>query len=265
MSRSTTLNHSGRLCNAIIVNICVSIIAKKKNLMVDYNYHDDIISLGIELFNGTDNPEKSIQLTESNFFEMLNDNSEKNVEDCLVISQDPHNLGDVRDFFQTKDISTFLYYHLREPDVQRKIIEHNPYNARYNNNRDCFIHIRLGDSIEHNPGLIYYLKALYMIPFENLYISSDSLDHSIIKEIKEDYPKCQTIDLSPSETIQFGSTCKYIVLSHGSYSAMIGYLGYYSDVYYPIYNLQKMWHGDMFSIRGWNQIDKLNMKITKNK
>ena len=35
------------------------------------------------------------------------------------------------------------------------------------------------------------------------------------------------------DTIQFGSTCKNIILSHGSFSAMIGNLSFYSNIYYP--------------------------------
>ena len=34
------------------------------------------------------------------------------------------------------------------------------------------------------------------------------------------------------ETIQFASTCKNVVLSHGTYSGIIGYLSFYSNVYY---------------------------------
>jgi hypothetical protein len=265
MSHTTTLNHSGRLCNAIFVNLCVSIIAKKKNILVDYNFYDEIISLGMELFKGDKNPEYCKQLTEKNFFELLNSNFEKSIQELLNTTNTEYNLGDVRDFFQTKEISNYLYYYLREEEIQRNIMNSNPNKERYNNNNDCFIHVRLGDSIDKNPGLIYYLKALYIIPFNNLYISSDSLEHDIIKEIIAAYPKCQIIDMSPSKTIQFGSTCKYIILSHGSYSAMIGYLGYFSEIYYPSYNLNRMWHGDIFSIRGWNQIDIMKMNISKNK
>ena len=40
------------------------------------------------------------------------------------------------------------------------------------------------------------------------------------------------LNINPIETIQFGSTCKNIILSHGSFSAVIGYLGFYSNIYY---------------------------------
>lgn len=54
-------------------------------------------------------------------------------------------------------------------------------------------------------------------------------------------------------TIQFASTCKHIVLSHGSFSAVIGYLAFFSNVYYPAYG-DTMWYGDMFSIDGWKKL-----------
>jgi len=45
--------------------------------------------------------------------------------------------------------------------------------------------------------------------------------------------------------------CKNIILSHGSFSAVIGYLGFFSKIYYPEYDLNKIWYGDMFSINNW--------------
>ena len=55
-------------------------------------------------------------------------------------------------------------------------------------------------------------------------------------------------------TFQFGSTCKNIILSHGSFSAIIGYLAFYSNIYYPKYDENKKWYGDMFSINNWIEL-----------
>ena len=59
------------------------------------------------------------------------------------------------------------------------------------------------------------------------------------------------IDYNEQLTIQFATTCKNIILSHGSFSAIIGYLSFYSTIYYPEYEINKIWFGDMFSIDGW--------------
>jgi len=73
-----------------------------------------------------------------------------------------------------------------------------------------------------------------IIQFDQLYIASDSFDHKIIHQIKEEYPGALFVVYNPHRTIQFGSTCKIILLSHGTFSAMIGYLAFYSkNIYYP--------------------------------
>jgi len=35
---------------------------------------------------------------------------------------------------------------------------------------------------------------------------------------------------------------------------VIGYLSFFSNIYYPPYEKGKIWYGDMFSIPGWKEI-----------
>ena len=135
--------------------------------------------------------------------------------------------------------------------IKSNIINKNPFNSRYNANNDLYIHIRLDDAAKWNPGVNYYNNTISSINFDNLYISSDEINHSIIQEIIKKYPSCKIIDYDEINTIQFASTCKNIILSHGSFSAIIGYLSFFSNVNYPEYEKDKMWYGDMFSINGW--------------
>jgi len=76
--------------------------------------------------------------------------------------------------------------------------------------------------------------------------------------MKKLYQNLILIDYDEIDTIKFASTCKYIILSYGSYSAIIGYLSFYSIIYYPEYNYKKIWCGNMLSIDGWNKINYLN-------
>jgi hypothetical protein len=144
--------------------------------------------------------------------------------------------------------------------MKNTIMKVNNHVSRYNNNNDCFIHIRLTDAAHFNPGLEYYIKVLSMINFDKLFIASDDFNHPIIYYIYNKYnnnnSKCLTVQSDEVDTIHFGSTCKHIVLSHGSFSAIIGYLGFFSNIYYPEYENDKMWYGDMFSIDGWNKVSK---------
>jgi len=237
-----TTEHNGRLCNQIIRNLCVSHIAKKHDLLVVYSSSDRIQALGIPLHSGKKEHDITIDLTDANFFEILNTTTLDS------------NLNPNYSFFQTKEIMLYLYKYLWEASVQMSIKAANPFSDRYDANNDCFIHIRLTDAIQHNPGLQYYLKALSGLSFNTLYIATDDPSNTLIQEIQKFYTNVSIVDLDEVKTIQFGSTCKDIILSHGSYSAMIGYLAFHSTVYYKGYTETPEWCGDMFSDKGWIEI-----------
>ena len=114
-----------------------------------------------------------------------------------------------------------------------------------------FIHIRLTDVEHFNPGITYYVNAIKNIIFDNLYISTDDKNNNMVKELLKLYPSSQLINFDEISTFQFASTCKHIILSHGSFSAVIGYLSFFSSIYYPEYELNKIWYGDMCSIDNW--------------
>jgi hypothetical protein len=78
-------------------------------------------------------------------------------------------------------------------------------------------------------GIKYYINAIKNIIFDNLYISTDDKNHSIIIQLLELYPSSQLINYDEITTIQFANTCKHIILSHGSFSAVIGYLSFFSN------------------------------------
>lgn len=239
----TTLNN-GRLGNQIIRNIAVSIIAKKHNLNVIYANYDLISSkLGIDLFIGTEIYSNTNELNELNYFDVLNS--------CNL----NYNLNPNNNFFQTYEIINIIKDYLHSDIIKSNIIQKNKFKERYNNNNDLFIHIRLADMEKNNPGLDYYLKAIKEIKnYDNIYITSDTITHYIIKKIIEEYPQINLINCNEIETIQFGSTCKNIILSPGTFSAIIGYLGFYSNIYYPKIEKDKQWHGDLFGIKNWTEL-----------
>jgi len=233
---TTTTTTNGRLGNQIIRNLSVSLIAKKHNLKVNYCNKDNIEELGIELFSGNNTYNNSQSLNDNNYFSIYNSEN-------LNYNLNPNN-----NFFQTKEISNFLYNHLY--NTKSSIIEKNPFKNRYKNNNDLFIHVRLKDVAYLNPGINYYLNVIKKINCDTIFISTDDPHHSIIKILLQ-HPNAKLIQNNEIQTFQFGSTCKHILLSHGSFSAIIGYLSFYSIVYYPEYQENKIWYGDMFSINGW--------------
>jgi len=235
----------GRLCNQIIRNLCVSLIAKKHNLFVQYSEYDNITSIGIELFIGEKTYKETIILNDDNYFDILNSK-------CLLYNLDP-NLN----YFQTYKITNFLFNYLNSENVMTNIIHKNPFNYRYNNNNDCFIHIRLTDAAQHCPDHKYFANIINTLNYNNIYIATDDNTHEIINQLKLDFSSIIIINYNEVETIQFGSTCKNIILSHGTFSAMIGYLGFYSNIYYRHIDKNNLWHGDIFSINNdrWRKIN----------
>jgi hypothetical protein len=218
MSKTTLAN--GRLCNQIIRNFALSILAEKYDLHVEYSRYDEINNkLGIELFVGNKKYNETISINDRNYMNYFNNDIKNNA-----------NFDVMRNYFQTEEITTLLHHHLHTK--KETIINKNPYKERYKNNNDLFLHIRLTDVKKYNVGIDYYIHCINSLNYDNIYIGSDNFNDELIKKLKTLYPKVIFITKSPVETIQFGSTCKHIVLSHGSFSAVIGYLGFFSDVYF---------------------------------
>lgn len=241
----TTTKRNGRLGNQIIRNLAVSLIAEKNDLFVDYYNYDVIKKLGLTLFIGSKIHQNTKVLNDDNYFAVYN-------------SKVDYNLDPNSHYFQTKEIIQLLYDYLHTDKVKSSVIYSNPFKERYNRNNDLFIHIRLTDVAHYNPGVSYYLNTIQKIQYNNIYLSTDQIDHPIIREICNKYPKMiEIIQCDEITTFQFASTCRNIILSHGSFSAIIGYLAYFSKIFYPEYEEDKIWYGDMFSIDGWNKCNHL--------
>jgi len=238
----TQVHACGRLGNQIIRNIAMSLLAEKNDLHITYSSHELINTLGIDLFCGTTHHDTYMELTDTNYMVLYKQPSI------------PYHFGDVYAFLQTKDVISLIYQHLHLDAVKNKIIENNPFRNRYQANNDACMHIRLGDVAHHNPGLYYYQNALSRIQFDTLYLTTDQKDHDIIRQLILSYPNAIVIEYDEVQTIQFASTCKHIILSHGTFSALIGYLAYFSHIYYKVIDPTHTWHGDIFSISGWNCI-----------
>jgi len=236
----------GRFGNQFIRNIAINFLTSKFDLACIYQSNEQMKELGIELYSGNkyNNHHQNVDITDNNFITVLN-------EDTLNYNI----ITNIYNYYQTKEISNMIYQYLHRDDIKNNIIEKNPFKERYNNNNDVHIHIRLGDVISFNPGVNYFICALSKIKsYDNIYISTDSPEHYIIQELLEKYLSAKLLNYNEVQTFQFASTCKYQILSHGSFSTIIGYLAFYSTIYYSEYNPSLVWYGDTFSIDGWNKI-----------
>ena len=241
MSNDMSLSE-GRLGNQIIRALAASFIAKQNNLKFNYGqYIDNIKELGINLFiNGTLTFKTDVDITDANLMQCINTPLFRNI-----------NVN--KYFFQTKEFSNYLYNYYKQTENNKSIINNNKFKERYNNNNDLFVHVRLGDVEHKNQGYKYYDKAISQLEFENGYISSDNIDHDICKKLINKY-NLKSINYNEIDTIMFGSTCKYIVLTGGTFSYIIGLFGFFSKIYYLKGN-NDWYPSELFYIDDWTEIN----------
>jgi hypothetical protein len=229
----------GRFGNHFFYSMVLHIISQQNNLLTTYKEYNNLNKLGINLFVGTKTYDKVMYVTDSNFQNFLFNHGNSNVI--------------LDGYFQTKEFALYLYDYFRQDIKKNKIIEHNIYKNRYQHNNDVFIHVRLGDILNtNNEPYQYYDTVLSSITFDKGYISSDSINDSICKELINKY-NLEIINFDIIPTIMFGSTCRNVILSKGSFSWLIGILSFYSNVYYP--SSKYIWHGDIFVIPEWTKIN----------
>lgn len=231
-----TIKHdNGRFCNQLIRCIASSFIAEKHNLKINYSIPNELSLLGIELFCGEKMFDTTAEVNDSNYFDILTGSLFSNI--------DPN-----KSFFQTRDIIQKVYEFIQ--CKKEFIVSANQFKDRYENNNDCFVHVRLSDASQWNPGFEYYDKAISQLRYDKLYISTDEASHDIVNRLVNKY-SATLLQLNEVTTIKFASTCKHIILSHGTFSSCIGYFSFFSHIYYPEFSIA--WHGDIF-LPSWSMI-----------
>ncbi len=180
-----------------------------------------------------------------------------NIENPLEQSILPHknvfeeNGGDgvsVDGFFQTPS-AVFEFKRLQFSPIQER--------------EGTFVHVRLGDLLESHSqagnrfaSANYYRKALE--DSNGGYISSDSPDDPIVKELCAEY-SMELYQDSPENTIKFGAAFSKKVLSLGTFSWWIGFLGSQKEVICPNSRNFPKWHGNIFpptcSFLNWKYVD----------
>jgi hypothetical protein len=244
---NSNINTPGRFGNHFIRNLCAHYISKNNDILFEYSYLTEMESLGLTLFkNGknTYNLQSYMTINENDFMKYIIDHKNNKINQNIYFP----------DYYQCPDFSLYIYNYLREQSIMENIISHNKYNTRYDNNNNIFIHIRLDDAANWNPGFEYYDNIISKIKFDVGYIATDSPQHLIVTKLKEKY-SLNLFNESPIDTIKFGSTCKHIILTDGTFSWLIGVFSFISNVYYPK-NYHVKWCGDIYnSIPNWKQID----------
>lgn len=243
---NNTCIHRARFGNLFFINMAFHFIAIKNNLNISYKYYKQFKELGIQFFIGEKTYKEDKYVSDTDFLNIIQ--SEEKLEKNIVI--------DIKNFFcQTKEFCFFLRETFSEV-FKESVIKKNIFKNRYNSNNDVFLHVRLGDVTNEKykvSNLFYYDNILSKLNFEKGYISSDSIDDNICKILIKKY-NLQVIDFCEISTIMFATTCKYLLLSGGTFSWLIGFLAFYSDaVYYP--ERKNTWYDDIFVFDEWNSIE----------
>lgn len=218
MSRTTTLG--GRLGNQFFINVAASLLAEKYDLYIEYEYHNEVRAL-FPLYMGTRIYPFTVTVNDDNYIEIYNRDSID------------HNIS-FHDYFQSTNVSMLTHMYIQSK--MKYYLERNPYKE----NNNCFIHVRLGDVAQWNPGAAHYQGILATLNVDRVYLSSDSKDHPIVQTLMQD-SRIEWVDRSPTDTILFASSQRYVILSHGTFSGMIGYLAFYSTIYFVKENESTSW------------------------
>lgn len=239
----------GRFGNRFFRNICVSWMAKKYNLKIIYCYTEPMFrELGIHLFNGQYAYNKVQDLTDDNLLELLDGDGDFK-----------SNVDANYSYFQTAPIIQRVYDYVRLPPVSDKVRTCNPWRDRYGANNDCVIHLRYDDMAQTSPPVSYFVDTVRQLAPapEKVYLTTDTQSSDMLDEIKEQIPNLQILEEEIVPTVQFASTCKHVILSQGTFSALIGYLAYDSEVYFPDWEPSKKWSGPVFNEKwsGWRRVN----------
>lgn len=239
-------NLPGRFGNHFFRNIVLHFLVEKYNWSVEYACVEECKKLGIVLKDGSVRRRNypCIELNDNNIVDILNRKDDLTKYDFSI---------DFHTWFQKKEIALMIYdYFHKNEEVKSKVLNANIFQERLHN-RDVFIHVRLGDVPNFNPGYDYYDKLLSTLDFEHGYISSDSIEHDICQRLIEKY-KLQLVNKDEVEMIMFANTCKYLILSQGTFSWLMGLFAYGSEkIYYP--KIKTEWHGNIFVYPGLIEID----------
>lgn len=229
-----TIKYRGRYGNNLFQLSAANILSKKYNQRIESDLKSNILKVNQPLSDI--NLTKTVILNDKNFIIKHND---PNLYHCNIV---------LEGFFQQKEIVS-------------EFIQQNEYITDQSPKDKTFMHIRLGDFIRNGMALDYqyYETALARVNTENLVVSTDDQHHDIVKKILDKY-NATLVQNSPEDIILYGASCKNKVLSMGTFSWWIGFLGnilhsdFVETTICPNINHYACWHGKIFPMFNWAEV-----------
>lgn len=239
---------AGRLANRFFGNVVYSLLSKKYKVVARYSREEELNAMGFEFHH-----EPTEDLTKRDIVvELSNDNIVEYIKGEYPVDRIQFRM--VNDtYYQTPAVCHLFKDIFSDPVIRQRLRDYNPFRARYGTNRDVFVHVRLGDITSHAPTLAYFERALATVPYNTGYIASDSPHHPLVRALVEKY-NLHFVNGPPHQIVQFANTCKYLVLSHGTFSWMMGFFAFDAErIQYPV--IKQKWHGDIFVFPEWEAVE----------
>lgn len=232
----------GRFGNHVFRNLFWHVVAERNDLYVEYEQAEEIEQLlGWKLHRGRrgklHHPSVHTCVTEVNMMNVL----------TQTVSPDQQLYAHPNFYAQTRAFCEFLreYFDARSlwPGVTVQP-------------RSVWIHVRLGDVTQLNPGWNYYHSALQQLTFDRGMVTSDSPEHATCQGLLAAYPQLTLAptDWTEAQLVRAALTHSQLVLSQGTFSWCMGFLAPRStQVYFP--RIKRVWHGDIFVFPDWHEVD----------
>ena len=223
----------GRLGNQLLQNIGLSVLAKKYDLMPFYHpLTAECAQLGFNLFRGG-----------RYILQNIVHHADANLGTILQ-SNEPVDHGIIYNgYFQMKELTS----------DHRELVEEVVVKQQITHPGQVFVHVRLDDVERFNPGINYYRTALSKIPTSSGVISSDSPNNQLVKMLANEF-QLQIYNNNPMEVLLEGASYEYRIVSGGSFSWLIGFLGNNDNVIHPMYTHSRVYYGDMFTCPQWQSL-----------
>ncbi len=225
------IKYTGRLGNNLIQFLAASILSENTGMPISNPMPSNIV----EYLDKPTNIEilREIELSDSGYFDIINSGEfDKNCRYSIPGYCQSEAFVDL--FSKRRNI-------LKDPADEKEGV---------------FVHIRLSDILQQgwNLNFEYYDSALKNMDFSEGYISSDTPDYGMIKSLASKY-NLKIFSDTPENTIIFGSKFRNKVLSFGTFSWWIGFLGCQDNVVHPDPEKHFAWHGSIFCLENWKIIE----------
>lgn len=229
-----SIKYSGGLGNKMFMYGAAHILSKKHKMLITSELPGYPCNPNVDIIQQKFS--SSILVKNKNFIEI---SEKENVESNLILES----------YFQTSEIVNKYKTDLKSCfELDQSPIE------------GTIIHYRLGDLLnlynqEAVTKLGYFEKCIgYLNNKENIYITTDSPKHEHITYLVNKY-NMKLIDIKRADTIKFASRFTNKILSMGTFSWWIGFLGTQnSNVFCPISNEYVDWMGDIYVLEQWNYV-----------